>query len=201
MGTLDMPFLMGQVGSRRLDCVPGLSKQVKYLLAATQFSSKVHPNAFGIDRGSGTLGGKPFVEPLDGRSLEAKSSTVRRFTEKVMQEYVTCFAMQAAEATNALPVLEGLHDRAEVEINTLFALSCRAGRRGRLISFVEVGVEANRAVIDLGGDRQVGYANSVLVHATNTARMHVTETLMPNNAEGLTSQVADLPSDIFIIFV
>jgi hypothetical protein len=52
--------------------------------------------------------------------------------------------------------------------------------------------------MDLGGYRQVGYTNSVLVHVTNTARMHVPEALMPNDAEGLTSQVVGLPSEIFI---
>jgi hypothetical protein len=44
-------------------------------------------------------------------------------------------------------------------------------------------------VIDLGGDRQVGYPSSVLMHVTSTARMHVSEALVPNDAKGLTSQV------------
>jgi ribosomal protein S17E len=38
--------------------------------------------------------------PLDGRSPGVKSSTVKRVAEIVTQEYVTCFTMQAAEATN-----------------------------------------------------------------------------------------------------
>jgi hypothetical protein len=105
-------------------------------LAATKFSSKVHPNVFGIDRGSGTLGGKPFGELLDGRSLGAKGSTVNCVTEMVTQEYVTCFAMQAAEVANALAVLGRLHDKAEVERNTLIALSSLAGRRVRLVGIV-----------------------------------------------------------------
>jgi hypothetical protein len=188
----------GRVGSRRLDCVPGLSKQVKDFFAATKVSSKVHPNVFGIDHGSSTLGGKPFGEPLDWRSLGAKSGTVKCVTKMVTQEYVARFAMQAAEATNAFAVLGRLHDKAEVDRNTLIALSSLACRRGRLVSFVQLRLEVNRAVIDLGGDRQVGYANSVLVHVTNTARMHVSEALMPNDAEGRTSQVVDLPSDIFL---
>jgi hypothetical protein len=86
MGTLDVPTLMGRVGSRRLDCVPGLSKQVKDFLAATKFSSKIHPNVFGIDRGSGTVGSKPFGEPLNGRSLGAKGSIVKYVTEMVTSE-------------------------------------------------------------------------------------------------------------------
>jgi hypothetical protein len=44
--------------------------------------------------------------------------------------------MQAAEATNALAVLRGLHDKAEVDRNTLIALSSLAGRSGRLVGFV-----------------------------------------------------------------
>jgi hypothetical protein len=55
--------------------------------------------------------------------------------------------------------------------------------------------------MDLGGDRQVGYANSVLVHVTNTVRVHVPKALIPNNAEGLTSQLVDFPNDISIRFV
>jgi hypothetical protein len=67
---LDGPILMGR------DCVPGLSKQVKdFLATTTKFPSKVHPNIFGIDRGSGALGGKPFGDPLDKSSLGAESST------------------------------------------------------------------------------------------------------------------------------
>jgi hypothetical protein len=116
----------------------------------------------------------------------------------VTKEYVICFAMQAAEPTNALAVLERLHDKAEVDRNTLIALSSPACRRGRLGGFVQLGLEVNRAVIDLGGDRQVGYANRVLAHVTNTARMDRPEALIPNDAEGLTSQVVDFPSDIFL---
>jgi hypothetical protein len=145
--------------------------------------------------GPAPLCGKPFSELLDGRSLGAKSSTVKRVTEMVTQEYVTFFAVQAAEATNALAVLGRLHDKAEVDRNTLIALSHLAGRRGRLVGLVELGIEAKRTAINLGGDRQVGYANSVLVHVTNTVRMHVPEALLPNSTEGLTSQVVDLPSE------
>jgi hypothetical protein len=84
-------------------------------LATTKFSCKVHSNVFGIDRGSGTLAGKPLSEPLDRKSLAAKISTVKCVTvmvtqekcvtDMVTQEYVTRFAMQAAEATNALAVV------------------------------------------------------------------------------------------------
>jgi hypothetical protein len=56
-------------------------------------------------------------------------------------------------------------------------------------------------VLSSGCDGQAGYANSKLVHATKTTRMHVPEALMPNDAEGLASQVVDLPSDIFIRIV
>jgi hypothetical protein len=86
--TLDRPILMGQVGRNRLDCVPGLSKQVKDFLAATKFPSKVNPNIFGINSRSGALGGKPFGKPFDGRSLGAKSSTVKCGTEMVTQEFM-----------------------------------------------------------------------------------------------------------------
>jgi hypothetical protein len=106
--------------------------------------------------------------------------------------------MQGAEVTNTLAVLRRLHDKVEVDRNTFIALSSLAGRRGRLVGFVEFGFEANRAVIDIGGDRQVEYANSVLVHVANRERIDVPEALMPHNTEGLTSQVFYLPSDIFI---
>jgi hypothetical protein len=58
-----------------------------------------------------------------------------------------------------------------------------------------LGSHRSRNNFDLGGDRQVGYTNSVLVHVTNTARMDVPEALMPNG-EGLTGQGDDLPSNI-----
>jgi hypothetical protein len=116
----------------------------------------------------------------------------------VTQEFVTRFAMQAAKATIALAVFGGLHDNTEVDRNTLIALSSLAGRSGRLVGFVELGLEADRAVIDLGGDRQLWYSNSVLVHVTYTARMHVSKALVPNDAKGLASQVVDLPSDVLI---
>jgi hypothetical protein len=65
--------------------------------------------------------------------------------------------MQAPETTNALAVLGRFQDEAQVDRDTLIALSSLADRRGRLVGFVELGLEANRAVIDLGAD-------SVLVH-------------------------------------
>ncbi len=73
----------------------------------------------------------------------------------VAQEYVTSLVMQTAEATNALAILGGLHDKAEVDRNTLIALSSLAGRRGRLVGFVKR--EVDRIVIDPNGNRQAGW--------------------------------------------
>jgi hypothetical protein len=63
-----------------------------------------------------------------------------------------------------------------------------AGRRGRLVGFVKLGLYADWTAIDLGGDRQVGYPNGFLVHVTDTARMHVREAFVPNDAKGLIVQ-------------
>ena len=38
---------------------------------------------------------------------------------------------------------------------------------------MELGLDVNKSVLDLGDDRQVGYPSSVLVHVTDTARIHV----------------------------
>jgi hypothetical protein len=67
----------------------------------------------------------------------------------------------------------------------MIALSSLAGRRSRLVSFMELGLEADRTVIDLGGDGQVWYPNSVIVHSTNTARRRVSEALVPHDAKVL----------------
>jgi hypothetical protein len=69
---------------------------------------------------------------LDGRSLGAKSSSVKRAAEKVTQVYVTRFAMRAAEVTDTLAIFGRLHHR------------------------VASYLEADRTVIDPGGDRKVG---------------------------------------------
>jgi hypothetical protein len=63
-----------------------------------------------------------------------------------------------------------LHYRTKVKGNTSIALSSLAGRAGRLVNFVKLSLEADRTLIDLGGDRQLGYLNSVLGHVTDTAR-------------------------------
>jgi hypothetical protein len=49
---------------------------------------------------------------------------------------------------------------------TLITLSKLAGRRGRLVDFVKLGLEADRTVIDFSGDRLVGYHNGLLLHIT-----------------------------------
>ena len=77
------------------------------------------------------------------RSLGAKSGTVKCLTKMVTQKYVTRFAMQAAEATTALAIVGRLHDKAKIERNTLIALRSLMSRRGRLIGFVELGLEAD----------------------------------------------------------
>ena len=59
----------------------------------------------------------------------------------VTQEYVTSFAMQAAEATKTLAIFGRLHDKSQVARNTLIAVSGPAGRRGRFAGFVELGLE------------------------------------------------------------
>jgi hypothetical protein len=58
------------------------------------------------------------------------------------------------------------------------------------------GLEADRTVIDVDGDRQAGYTypKSVLVNITDTVRMLVSETFVPNDAKGLAGQVVDLPT-------
>ena len=106
--------------------------------------------------------------------------------------------MEAAKATIALAVFGGLHDTTEVDRNTLIALSSLASRRGRLVGFVEFGFEADRTVVYLGGDRQTRFSNGILVHVTDAARMHTSETLVPNDAKGVTSQAVDLPSDSLV---
>jgi hypothetical protein len=53
-------------------------------------------------------------------------------------------------------------------------------------------------VIDPCGDRQARYPNIVLVHVSDTVRMQVYKTLVPNDVKGLTNQVVDLRSDILI---
>jgi hypothetical protein len=47
---------------------------------------------------------------LDGRSLGAKISAVKCVAEMVRQEYVTRFAIPAAEATNTPAIFGGLHE-------------------------------------------------------------------------------------------
>jgi hypothetical protein len=99
-----------------------------------------------------------------------------------------------------------LHDISKVERNNMIALNSLAGRRCRLVDFAELGLEADRTVIDLGDLRQDVYPRSVLLHVTDTVRMNVSETLVTNNvkclagltdAKDLTGQVLDLPSSIF----
>jgi hypothetical protein len=68
------------------------------------------------------LGGKPLGEALDMWSLETKSRAVYRVAETVMQEDITRFAMQAAEATNTLAIFGRLYDKAKVDRNT--SLEC-----------------------------------------------------------------------------
>jgi hypothetical protein len=81
---------------------------------------------FGIDRRPNAVCGNPFAKPLDGRSPGAKSRIAKRVAEIVTKEYVTRFAMEAADATNVLAI-----------VGTLIALSSSlAGRRGRLVGFV-----------------------------------------------------------------
>jgi hypothetical protein len=81
----------------------------------------------------------------------------------------------------------------------LIALSRLAGRRGRLVDFVRLlGLEADRIIIDVGGDSQVGNPDNALVHVTDTARMHVSKMLLPNDMKSLMDQVVDFPNDIVI---
>jgi ribosomal protein S17E len=99
---------------------------------------------------------------LDRRSLGAKSSAVKRVAEMVTQEYVARFTMQAAEAKNTLAISGGLRDKSKVDRNTVIAVL-----RAEKVGFMEVGLEADRTLIDSGGGRQAGYPNSVLVHVTS----------------------------------
>lgn len=86
-------------------------------------------------------------------------------------------------------IFRSLHDRSKVDSNTLITLGSLASRRGRLVGFVKLGVEADRTVTDFGCDGQAGYPKSILAHITDTVRMHVSETLVPNDAKDLTGQV------------
>jgi hypothetical protein len=122
--------------------------------------------------------------PLDGRSLGAKSSAIKRVAEMVTHEYVTrfaieaagatdssavkrvaemvtqeyviCFAIQATEDTIALAIFGRLHDKSKVDRNILIAVSSLALRIGRLAGFVELGLEAERKLNDPGAIGKLG---------------------------------------------
>jgi hypothetical protein len=57
-----------------------------------------------------------------------------------------------------------------------------AGRRGRLVAFVKLGLEADRTLLDPGGDRQAGYPSGVLVRVADMVRMRVYYTLVTSVA-------------------
>jgi hypothetical protein len=86
-------------------------------------------------------------------TVAMNSSAAKRVAEMVTQEYVTRFAIQAADRKNTLAVFGRLHDKSKVDRNTLIALSSLVGARGRLVGFVKLDLEADRTVIDPGGDR------------------------------------------------
>jgi hypothetical protein len=66
-----------------------------------------------------------------------------------MQEYVTRFAMQSAEATSSLAIFGRLDEKSKVDRQTLITLSSLEGLSGRLVGFVKL--ETDRTVIDIGG--------------------------------------------------
>ena len=50
-------------------------------------------------------------------------------------------------------------------------------------------MKANRTFVEIGSDRKLGDANGVPVGFRDTTRMHVAETLMPEDTELITSQM------------
>jgi hypothetical protein len=55
-------------------------------------------------------------------------------------------------------------------VETLITLNKLAGRRGRLVDFVKLGIEANQTVVDFSGDRLVGDHNGLLLHVTESVK-------------------------------
>jgi hypothetical protein len=89
----------------------------------------------------------------------------------------------------------------------MIALHSLAGRRCSLLDFRKLGLEVYRTVIDLDGLGRDGYPRSLLLHFTDTVRMHMSEILVPNDvkgltgpndAKGLTGQVVELQSNILL---
>jgi hypothetical protein len=103
---------------------------------------------------------------LNGRCLGVKINIGKRLADFVTWEYVACFAMHADLATNMLAIFKRLRDKPKVRRDTLIAVSSHASRGGRHVDFVWLGFEADRS---------------------DTARRHVSETLVPNDANGFES--------------
>ena len=52
-------------------------------------------------------------------------------------------------------------------------------------------MKTNRAFVEIGSDRKLGDTNGMSMGFRDTARMHMTETLMPENAKLIASQVVE----------
>jgi hypothetical protein len=76
--------------------------------------------------------------PLDGGSLGAKSSSVKRVAEKVTQEYVTRFVMRAAEVTDTPVIFGRLHHRVALTLRQIgqFLISVAIGKLGTPIAYL-----------------------------------------------------------------
>jgi hypothetical protein len=82
--------------------------------------------------------------------------------------------MQATETADACTILGGLYHEAEVDRNTLVALSgLTTSSLLRFFALVELGLDTDWAMVDLSGNRKFLYPDCIIVHVTDATGMHL----------------------------
>jgi hypothetical protein len=189
MWTFGRAVLIGSIGAGEVDGIVVLGEGSEDFGAVAKFATLVHDDVFVGD--VRCIASEPAIEPFYRGLLGSASGTLDLATVVVGDGDIAGFAIEASVLFETLGVLGGLDDETEINTESLktsggFARIVFAASR-----FAKLGSEADRAIVDLGGNRELGNAFDELVGVGEAASIAVGETLVPQDALSVARQMKD----------
>lgn len=132
-----------------------------------------------------------MVEVFNRGAFGSKAHAMESARVMVGNQNVTGFTIETDGAENAISVVGALNNKAKVDGNPLIALSGGAGIFFVTGGALEFGVLADRAVVKITGGSEFGNAVCIQMGLPSTTVVEMAKTLVPENAELVTAEVAE----------
>jgi hypothetical protein len=130
----------------------------------TKLTAKVKMDILARDINRKTMTSQPMIEKVDWRVLGPECFTIEGMAVMVNDEAVASFTIEPLKMADVVTVSGLLNKKAEVNGDTLTTLGGMARICSGSRSFTKLGLGADGAGVQLGGNGNQGHTYCILVH-------------------------------------